>query len=46
MDLADVKPSVLTFITVGVLAVVFIVLFKFVAAKSNIQALQEFAGAI
>lgn len=46
IDLAEVKPSILSFFTVGILAVVFIVLLKFVAAKSGIKSFEEFVGSI
>lgn len=45
-DFADVMPSALSFLTVGIMAVCFIVLFKWFAAKSGVDALQQFAGGI
>lgn len=45
-DFADLKPSALSFFTVGIMAVCFIVLFKWFAAKSGIDSLQQFAGGI
>lgn len=45
-DFADIKPSAISFLTVGVMAVCFIILFKWLAAKSGMDALQQFAGGI
>ncbi len=36
IDLADVKPSVLSFLTVGLMAIAFIVLAKFIVTKWNV----------
>lgn len=44
MQLAGVSLS--NFLKIGVMAVVFIVLFKLVAAKSGIAGLQSLAGSI
>lgn len=44
MQLAGVTLS--QFVKIGVVAVVFIVLFKYAAVKSNIPGLQSLAGAI
>ncbi len=36
LDFADVKPSVMSFLIVGLMAVVFILLMKFITSKYNI----------
>lgn len=33
IDLADVKPSILSFLTVGLMAVAFIILMKFITTR-------------
>jgi hypothetical protein len=45
-DLADVKPSVLSFLTVGIMALLFVTLGKYLTAKYYIPGVSEvFAAA-
>jgi hypothetical protein len=46
MDMADVKPSVMSWMIVGIMAVTFIVLMKFLTEKYYVPGLSEvFAAA-
>jgi hypothetical protein len=45
-DMADVKPSVLSFITVGMMAAIFIVLLKFIFNKWRVPGFTQLANAI
>lgn len=46
LDFADVKPSVLSWATVGIMASTFIVLMKFILAKWPIGPLSTFFAAV
>lgn len=46
LDMADVKPTVLSFLEVGIMAVLFIVLFKAVANRFRIPGLTDLANAV
>ncbi len=46
LDFADVKPSVLSWATVGIMATTFIVLMKFILAKWPIGPLSTFFAAV
>lgn len=46
IDMADVRPSVINFITVGLMAAIFIVLLKWLAAYVPIDGFKLFANAI
>jgi len=46
LDMADVKPSVLSWIVVGLMAVTFIAFFKFVLAKYPIPGLSQVVQAV
>lgn len=45
IDVADVKPTFLSWITVGVMAVTFIVFMKYLTAKYNVPGLTAFFAA-
>jgi hypothetical protein len=45
-DMADVRPTVLSFVTVGVMAVVFIVLFKYITARFPVLGLSDLAQSV
>lgn len=45
LDFADVKPSVLSWLIVGLMAVTFIAFFKFVMAKYPVPGLSEVIAA-
>jgi len=45
VDVADVKPSLLSWVTVGVMSVTFIVLMKYVTTKYPVPGLTQFFAA-
>lgn len=45
VDMADVKPTLLSWITVGVMAVTFIVFMKYLTAKYPMPGLTQFFAA-
>lgn len=45
VDMADVKPTFLSWITVGVMAVTFIVFMKYLTAKYQVPGLTQFFAA-
>lgn len=46
LDFADVKPSILSLITVGLMAVIFISLAKFLLARYPVPGLTEVINAV
>jgi hypothetical protein len=45
VDMADVKPTFLSWVTVGIMAVTFIVLMKYVTTKYPVPGLTQFFAA-
>ncbi len=45
-DMADIKPSVVSFVIVGVMATLFILLGKYVTTRWNVPVLREWFNAV
>lgn len=45
LDMADVKPSVISFLTVGIMALLFLTLGKYLTAKYNIPGISAIFAA-